>query len=707
MPKFILPKPPEERGFDKFSFDNIKLVAIDTETTGLDPYGTRGIDRRYAPCRPFYLSLCDKDGNTASMRWEMNYFTRHVYITESKTFDRLKEVMASPKVVKLLANYKFDFKMLETIGVELAGPVRDVLLAQYCLDPTYPIKDLKGLGKQLLKIDDSDETELKASAVEGRRKAKQNGWAMAENVEGDYCLADKEILDKYGRLDALRTMSLHLAQEEYLSDEDNIGKKFPENVKDLIEREHSVMKVLSRMERKGVRVSTECITELQKFYGDIVNQHGKDIVKHAGKSFNPNSWQQKQQEFFGKRGMTPLIYSSKGRGKKLKYSQCVWCGGDGCKICQDTGKSPKCDADFLDHVGIDRSGGGFKPKDPLAYAMLHHSAANTMLGFVNQYKEKAVVEKIVGNTIHILHPNFNQTKVVTTRLSSSEPNLQNVATDESGKKKTHIPYRVREVFIPRPGKAFLAPDYSQIEVWVLALLAKADEMLDRMAGGEDAHQTVADMVWPGSYNRAMVKAAKEKEKNGEKLTEKEAAEKKKASTIRKRIKNINFGIIYGAGDDKVGASIGVSAQEAKEMKNTYFEKFPAVRKFMEQIQVSGKANGFIDSPYGVRYFVERGSEYKLTNYIIQGSAAQLLKSGMIRLDDMFQRSFSGRADLLLQIHDELLIECDLDLSLSNKFLKDVEREMAHDWRFLGSPIQFPIGMKRSPISWGAVKEIFV
>jgi DNA polymerase I-like protein with 3'-5' exonuclease and polymerase domains len=504
-------------------------------------------------------------------------------------------------------------------------------------------------------------------------------------------------------------MSLHLAQEDYLGDKDNFGTKFPKNVKDLIHREHQVMHVLSDMEQTGVRISAKTITELKKFYGDITDKFGKIIKKEAGKEFNPNSWQQKQQEFFGRRGFKPLIYSSNGRGKKLTFSQCVWCKGDGCKICQNTGKSPKCDANFLDSIGIEHSGEGLKPKDALAFAMLHNSAASTMLGFVDQYKEKAVFTEYNDKDERylILHPNFNQTNVVTTRLSSSQPNLQNVATDESGKKKTDIPYRVREVFIPRPGKAFLAPDYSQIEVWVLALLAGAQEMLKRMAGGEDAHQTVADMVWPGSYDRALVNRAKAKEKKGEKLTEQEAAEKKKASTVRKRIKNINFGIIYGAGDDKVGDAIGVSAKEAKEMKALYFEKFPAVRKFMEHIQASGKANRYVDSPYGIRYYAERGSEYKLTNYIIQGTAAQVLKSGMIASHTLFQESFVGQADILLQIHDELLIECDIPLSEDQKFLRMVEQAMSVDWQFLGSPIQFPIGMKRSTISWGSVKEISV
>ena len=707
MPKFVISPPPEERGFDSFSFDKLSQIAVDTETTGLDPYGKRGVDRKYSPCRPFYTSMSDSEGNTASIRWSFNPFTRKVHITESENFTRFKRCMASEKVLKVFANYKFDFMMLKSIGVDVRGPVRDVLLVQYCLDPTFPIKDLKGLAKRLLNMGDEDEGALTASAIQGRREGKSKGWALAEDVKGDYCLADKEVLDKYGRLDALRTMSLHLAQEDYLGDEDNVGTKFPKNVTDLIDREHKVMKVLSQMEQTGVRVSEETITELKEFYGNITHKHGQVIKKEAGKEFNPNSWQQKQQEFFGRREFKPLIYSSSGRGKKLKFSQCVWCGGEGCKICQNTGKSPKCDADFLDSIGIEHSGDGLKPKDPLAFAMLHNSAASTMLGFVDQYKEKAVTVPHEGEHLLILHPNFNQTKVVTTRLSSSQPNLQNVATDESGKKKTDIPYRVREVFIPRPGKAFLAPDYSQIEVWVLALLADAKEMLKRMAGGEDAHQTVADMVWPGSYDRVLVKRAKAKEKNGDKLSPQEAAEKKKASTVRKRIKNINFGIIYGAGDDKVGAAIGVSAQEAKEMKALYFEKFPAVRKFMEHIQASGKANRYVDSPYGVRYYAERGSEYKLTNYIIQGSAAQLLKSGMIALHDLFERRFKGVAEMLLQIHDELLIECDIPLSEDVKFLRMVEQAMSVDWQFLGSPIQFPIGMKRSTISWGSVKEISV
>jgi DNA polymerase I-like protein with 3'-5' exonuclease and polymerase domains len=621
----------------------------------------------------------------------------------------LLDCIESPNITKVLANYKFDAQMLKkAFGVIFRGKIVDVLLTQYLTDPTAYNIDLKSVCAKFLKIGSEDEDALHASTLEGRREAKAKGWAVAEEVKADYHLAAPEVLAEYGERDAYRTMALHQAQQEALNNPENEGTLFTPGVRELIEREHQVMVELFRMEETGVRIDTGTLRDLRDLYQGITNENANIIEREAKtEGFNVNSAPQKQVEFFKHRKLTPLAYSSKGRGRRLVYSQCRWCKGRGCQICQHTGRSPKCDADFLDSVGVDRTGGGFKPKDALAFAMLHHSAADTMLGFCEQYAEKATEESAQGvsYTVRVLHPNYNQTTVKTTRLSSSNPNLQNVASDDSGKKKTEIPYRVRELFIPRPGKAFLAPDYSQIEVWVLALLAEDKAFLGQLAKGGDAHQIVADMIWPGAYNRTTVKQAKAKEKAGKPLTEEEKTEKKKAARVRKIVKTINFGIMYGSGDDKTGEAIGVSTEEARKMKAEYFATFPAVQAFMEKIQKDAKRLGYVDSPYGVRYKAERGMEYRLTNYIIQGTAAQILKSGMLKLGELFRAKYRGRAEMLLQIHDELLIECDKALADSVAFRKEVEACLATDWKRLGCPIPFPIGMKHTESAWGFAKEV--
>jgi DNA polymerase I-like protein with 3'-5' exonuclease and polymerase domains len=701
----------DESGFSVFSWERIHTIAIDTETTGLDPWGTLGVDRKFAPCRPFFIAICDTEGNTASFRFPVNKKTREVIFPArpSGNLRALLDCIESPNITKVLANFKFDACMLKkAFGVTFRGRIVDVLLTQYLTDPTAYNIDLKSLCAKFLKISTEDEDALHAATLEGRREAKAKGWAFAEEVKADYHLAAPAILEKYGRLDAFRTMALHQAQQEALNNKENADTLFAPGIGELIEREHAVMMELMRMEETGVRIDTGTLADLSDLYRGIVEENAKTIAKEAKtKDFNVNSAPQKQVEFFGNRKLTPLAYSSKGRGRSLVYSQCRWCKGRGCRICQETGRSPKCDADFLDHVGVDRTGGGFKPKDRLAFAMLHHSAADTMLGFCEQYGEKACEEKASGipYPVKILHPNYNQTTVKTTRLSSSNPNLQNVASDDSGKKKTAIPYRVRELFTPRPGKAFLAPDYSQIEVWVLALLAGDKAFLNQLAKGGDAHQIVADMIWPGAYNRATVKKAKAKEKAGKPLTEEEKAEKKKAARVRKIVKTINFGIMYGSGDDKTGEAIGVSTEEARKMKAEYFATFPAVQAFMERIQKEAKRLGYVDSPYGVRYRAERGAEYRLTNYIIQGTAAQILKSGMVKLGELFRKKYQGRSEMLLQIHDELLIECDKALAESLEFRKEVEGCLATDWKRLGCPIPFPIGMKFTESAWGFAKDV--
>lgn len=462
---------------------------------------------------------------------------------------------------------------------------------------------------------------------------------------------------------------------------------------DLNERERQFQTVLMGMEARGVRLDVKRTEEIRDFYLGIMERADKDIHKYSP-GMNPNSPQQLQAEFFGKQGLQPLTYCRKG--KTRIYTDCKFCKGGGCRVCQGTGRNPKCDGEFLASIGtkVDPETGDIKPNNPLAHAILLHKAAGTMHGFVKQYLQLKVRDEAGA---WIIHPNYRQAKVVTGRLSCANPNLQNVASDESGKKKVDMPFRPRECFIPRAGKTFLVPDYAQIEIWILAVLAKANRLLDRLARGGDAHQVVADLVWPNAYDRTAVKASKKIPP--EKWTDAMKKAVKTAKRIRKIAKNLNFGKVYGAGIDQVAHLMGCTVEEATGFMLEYNRAFPEVEQFMETTIAKVKRHGSAVNPYGRIFHIHRGLEYRITNYLVQGTAADVIKEGMLAIDRA-----SLPVDMLMQIHDELLIEADDDL-VGPSLFQEVATAMGSAHKFLGCPVPFPVSMKVSKERWSMAEEV--
>lgn len=678
------------RGFDKLRPK--KRLAIDTETTGLDPWGPKVWNKKFVPARPFVVSLCDDMGNRASVRFPVDPYTRKV-IYDDKTIALLKKWIEDPKWEKVFHNYSFDGKMLRAMDIFVKGVITDTQILMHMIRSDMLTFGLKPLAKLFFDISDKDQEDLKASVVKARRLGKKLGYLLGAKPEEDYWLGDPMLCLLYAEEDAFRTISLRLLQEEEI-------QKIKAHQKTVI-KDRKLMHVLDRIETRGVRVDLDRQPEIVKFYEKIVVDSMKVITKIAGKDFNPNSNPQMQRLFFDKLGHTPTEFSRKK--KTHIYVDCVHCKGFGCKICDETGRNPKCNADFLEKIACERDGDKIIVKDEMAYNLLMHSAADHMLQSVRQYGDLAHEE---SPGVYVVHPNYRQAKVRTRRLSCSAPNLQSIASEDSGKRRTDVPYRPRECFIARPGFMFYVPDYSQIEVWVLALLAGDHKLIKALANGGDAHQIVADIIWPDAYDKKIVDRAKKKKKN--QLTDEESKHLKICNRNRKIIKTINFGIIYGSGDPHLAEMIGCTETECASFRVKYEKAFPGVKKFMKECIAAAKRDGSVTSPYGITYYVDRGLEYRALNYLVQGSAAELLKSGMITLQETIDSTpkYKDKMFMEMQIHDELMIEVHKSIH-SNATMKEVVRCMAIDSTFLGCPIQFPIGMKIADERWSEAYEVKV
>ncbi len=660
-----------DKGFDTSFF------AVDTETTGLDMWGEK--------CRPFAFSFTDSKGRNGYASCKVNPYTRQVILT-NKVRRFVQKLLKNAKTL-VFHNFAFDRHMLVESGFFFSPKVEihDTLVRQHTLFPTDQ-KGLKWLGERYLEISKDDEKNLKESTKKGRAKAKKLVWNIGEALEQDYWLASPSICEEYAIKDTRRTMMLYLLQEEWFKQRPSLRKVYA--------REQKLMRVLASCEDTGVRVDTARMKTLRQYYKTEKTKAAKEAKKKLG-LINQRSPPQMQNFWFKVCGLKPLEYSTQDKTKV--YVDCVHCGGNGCIICQQTGRNPKCDSTFLQSVVKGKHKKATKSQKELAQTLLNGSAATTMLNYLEQYIKFSTPE----NGQRILHPNFKQCGPITARLGSERPNTQNVSSDEK-ERAASIDYRLRECFIPRKNHVLYIPDYSQIEVWVLVLLAGADKIVAELAAGGDAHQIVADMVYPDSYNK---KAADQgKEKAPEARTAYEAEQMRLASGIRKKIKCLQFCMIYGGGDAKVASMLGISLNEAQKIKALYSKRFPEIPAFMDKMKSLGYKQGYVVSPYGREYPIPKEKSYVATNYLVQGSSADLLKDAMINVYELQETKYRGDMHLMLNIHDELMLDVDKKIHCQQT-MDDVCKAMSSGYKFLNSPVPFPVGMKIAEERWSHYQEI--
>lgn len=671
--------------------------ATDTETTDLDPWGRYGLDRATYPARPFAFSFCNEDGATAYIRFPVDPMTRRVIKIKHSAVDYMESILKDESITKVFFNSPFDIRMYEMMGFKIRGNIEDAMFAMHTISPDELNGGLKALSNKYLNIDDADEKDLHQSAISGRAWAKLQGFPRNEEIKGDYYLGNAELCEKYACLDAYRTAALWMvAKEELEKDQDLLN---------IYNREIKLSKAIYRMESRGVRVDKPKVEECVEFYNEIKKEHSLTIVAEAGPEFNPNSPQQMHREFLGKRGFKPLSFCiDKKTKQRTKHKVC---DGEGCDICDHTGHNPQTNADFLEVIGVDKDykdekgNTVLKMKDRLAWALLHESAADTMLGYLKNYS-KYMVETLDG---WVIHPNYKQSGTKTGRLSAEKPNLQNVASDDSGKKKTETPYRSRECFIPRDGFVYYIPDYSQIEIWILFIRARCSRVLLMLANGGDAHQIIANDVWGDLYDSVN---AKVDEKLDSKSLSKDRLDNLKAyKKARKKAKNLQFCKVYGGGPAKVAAMIGdgCTTDQANEFISQYDQRLPEVKTFMATTIRIAKQQGWIKNAYGRRYIIDPKFAYRATNYDIQGSAADLIKNAMIYCDNLQQtEKYDQKLFMLLTVHDELLFE--VHSSIDNKETREAICEcMSRDYKFLGCPVPFPIGMKVAIERWSTEVKV--
>jgi DNA polymerase I-like protein with 3'-5' exonuclease and polymerase domains len=530
---------------------------------------------------------------------------------------------------------------------------------------------------------------------------------------------------------------LHIAQVEHLDEDENEGGK----LWTVYRRELRLMDTIRRMEDRGIRLDLERNNEVREFYDDYVERIGKKIGKHVPEGFNPNSPKQMAEEFFGKRDYTPLEYGSKKTRDGVVYSPCQHCAtpmlhddgtpvkrpkttkngkviqqvvkhSPGCKVCQYTGKNPKCNSDFLSQIAGSNEPNPEDPdgddiyvmKDELAYYLCEHTACTNMLNFVNSYDLLRHEAETDGVPYWVLSPNYKQCGPITGRLSCTKPNMMNVASDSTGRKRSNVPYRTRECFVPRKGYTLYMPDYSQIEVWVFASLSQDPDFLATLLSGEDFHGGIAKRVWGHLWDQEAAEAAEHKDPS--KMTKLEAQASATKKYYRKRAKLLMFCKLYGGGAAKVASLLECTRSEAESFIADYDARLPGVRKFMSEMVSIAKRDGFVTNPFGRTYPINRQLAYRATNYMVQGTSAEIMKNALNYVDELCYTDprYVGKMFPLLTVHDEIILEVANELD-DKRTMLDIVRCMQNDHKIVGCPKPFPVGMKVAKERWSVTHEI--
>ena len=486
---------------------------------------------------------------------------------KQEALELLRPIYENPDTLKIGQNLKYDLQVLLNHGIELRGPMFDTMIAHYLLHPEMR-HGMDYLAEAYLHYQTIHIDELIGTG--------KNQKSMAELSPEEvyvYACEDTDI--------TLRLKNLFAPELE----KEGLMKLFQEI-------EMPLMPVLAYMERNGVCIDTEGLRETSVLYSEEMQRIEEEIYQLAGVHFNISSPRQVGEVLFDQMKIT-------NKPKKTKTGQYA----------------------TTEEILV-----SLKSKSPIVGKILEYRGLKKLL---STYID-ALPELINPDTGHI-HTSFNQTVTTTGRLSSSNPNLQNIPVrDEQGKE-------VRKAFIPEAGQEFFCADYSQIELRIMAHLSGDENLIEAFNAGQDIHAATAAKI----FHKAL-----------EEVT----------SDERRKAKTANFGIIYGISAFGLAERLDVSRTEAKELIDGYFLTYPGVKEYMEKSIAMAREKGYTETIFKRRCYlpdinsnnanVRGNAERNAINSPIQGSAADIIKIAMIRV---YQRMKAEgiRSKMILQVHDEL------------------------------------------------------
>ena len=485
-----------------------------------------------------------------------------------KIVKEFKELLENPKTLKVGQNIKYDMTVLSNYGVEVQGPMFDTMIAHYVLQP-----ELRHNMDYLAEIYLHYQTIHIEELIGSKGKNQGNMRDLSPEAVCNYACEDADI-----------TLQLKEVLEKELK-ENGAEPLF-------YDIEMPLVPVLAYMERNGVCVDTEALKETSRHFTARMKQIEEEVHQMAGMEFNISSPKQVGEVLFDKLKITD-------KAKKTKTGQYV------------------TSEEVLESL---------KNKHQIVEKILDYRGLKKLL---STYID--ALPQLINPRTGKIHTSFNQTVTATGRLSSSNPNLQNIPIrNEDGKE-------IRKAFIPEEGCEFFSADYSQIELRIMAHLSGDKNMIEAFQEGDDIHASTASKV----YKIGLDEVTREQ---------------------RSKAKTANFGIIYGISVFGLAERMNVPRSEAKELIEGYFQTYPQVKEYMDMSIAKARENGYIETIFGRKRFlpdisshnaVVRGyAERNAINAPIQGSAADIIKVAMINIYRRFKDE-DIRSKMILQVHDEL------------------------------------------------------
>ena len=485
-----------------------------------------------------------------------------------KIVNEFKIVYESPDLLKIGQNLKYDLLVLENYGIQLQGELFDTMIAHYVLQPELR-HGMDYMAEAYLHYKTIHIDEL----IGTKGKGQKNMRDLPPEAVYEYACEDADV-----------TLKLRNILEPKLREE---------GVYDLFhDIEMPLMPVLAYMERNGVRIDAEALAEASRLYTAQMQQLEEDIHRLAGEPFNISSPRQVGEVLFDKLKIV-------GKPKKTKTGQYV------------------TSEDVLESL---------RSKHEIVEKILEYRGLKKLL---STYID--ALPKLVNPRTGHIHTSFNQTITSTGRLSSSNPNLQNIPVRNAEGKE------MRKAFIPDPGCEFFSADYSQIELRIMAHLSQDPHMTEAFAEGDDIHAATAAKI----YKKDISEVTREE---------------------RSKAKTANFGIIYGISVFGLAERMNVSRMEAKELIDGYFATYPRVHEYMSQSIETARRKGYTETLFHRKCYlrdinshnaVVRGyAERNAINAPIQGTAADIIKIAMVRIYRRF-REEGLRSQMIIQVHDEL------------------------------------------------------
>jgi DNA polymerase I len=580
------------------------VVAIDTETTSLDPMQAElcGFSLAIGANAACYVPLIHRQGGDGTGLFPGEVVPAQMTVAEALAV--LKPLLEDRGVLKVGQNLKYDWQVLARHGIEIAS-FDDTMLMSYVLDAGRRAHGMDAMAEQWL-----GHRTIRYGEVAGTGKAKQRFENVSIQKATEYAAEDADVTLRLWQILKARLPAEHMTR-----------------VYETLER--PLIPVLARMERQGISIDRAMLARLSGEFAQEAMGLEEEIRQLAGEPLNPGSPKQLGDILFGKMGL------AEGRAKRTKTG--AW--STSASVLEDLAEE-----------------GHALPQKVLEWrqvAKLRSTYTDALPSYVNPETGR-------------VHTNYALAATTTGRLSSSEPNLQNIPIrTEEGRK-------IRRAFIAAPGHKLVSADYSQIELRLLAEIADIPALKDAFRNGLDIHAMTASEMF-GVAIAGM------------------------PGEVRRRAKAINFGIIYGISAFGLANQLGIPREEAGAYIRKYFERFPGIRAYMDATREFCRKNGYVTTIFGrkchypeitasnpsIRSFNERAA----INARLQGSAADIIRRAMIRMDDALAKERLA-ARMLLQVHDELIFEVpDNEVEPTLHLVKHVMEEAPKPAVALSVPLQ--------------------